>query len=262
MKSRYALMGSLLLAILATIGIRKILEGDRKQRQIQEQPTLVLVAAQDLVEGTLLKETDLAEDEIPSRFFDKSMVILKTRDTVVGKKLKVSLAKGSFLRFVDVEERQDAARLPVIPTGKRLFTISVDLQSGVGGHLAPGSVVDCIAVVRDAGAASPAAANTAPGRSGPEGTRAVTILEGVRVFTVGPLAIAPSGYAQERGNYSAATLIVTPAEAELLAFAQSQGRLILAERSALDALAAELSARGVTLSNFDALIQNRRREGR
>lgn len=261
MKSRYALLGAILLGILATIGIKKVLDKQGDRLREMQQPTAVLVAAENLSEGRILQEGDLVERQIPNIYFDKSMISPRGRTDVVGKKLRVPLAKGTFLRYVDVQEPQEARRVQVVPTGKRLYTVAVDLHSGVGGHLAAGAVVDVIAVVRESSA--PAGTSQPPGTVRPtEGSRAVTILQGVPVFTTGPTMVGATGYAVERGQYTAVTLVVSPPEAELLAYAASQGKLILAERSNLDSLPGELSDRGVGAGSFDGLVQELRKEGR
>ncbi len=262
MKSRYALLGAILLGILATIGIKRILDGQQSRLQELQQPTRILAAAENLSDGQVLREEDLAEREIPSAYFDKSMISPKGRADVIGKKLRVPLAKGTFLRYVDVVEPQETRRVQVIPTGKRLYTVPVDLHTGVGGHLAAGAVVDVIAIVREtapAGAA-PSSGGGAPGRA--EGSRAVTVLQGIPVFTVGPSMVGPSGYAVERTQYTAVTLIVTPPEAELLAYAGAQGKIVLAERSNLDVIPGALSPRGTGAATFDGLVQELRREGK
>ncbi len=263
MKSRYALLGAFLAGILAIIGIKRILDDQQSRLEQQQQPTRILAAAENLSDGQVLREQDLAEREIPNAYFDKSMITPKGRADVIGKKLRVPLAKGTFLRYVDVIEPQETRRVQVIPTGKRLYTVSVDLHTGVGGHLSAGAVVDVIAIVREAASGAAGAAPAAPGAPvRAEGSRAVTVLQGVPVFVVGPTMVGPSGYAVERSQYTAVTLVVTPAEAELLAYAGAQGKLVLAERSNLDVIPGEIPARGVGTANFDALIQDLRREGK
>lgn len=263
MKSRYALLGAILLGILATIGIKRILDGQQGRLQELQQPTRILAAAENLSDGQVLREGDLAEREIPNAYFDKSMISPKGRADVIGKKLRVPLAKGTFLRYVDVIEPQETRRVAVIPTGRRLYTVSVDLHTGVGGHLSAGAVVDVIAIVRETtpGTAAPQT-GAPPGGARAEGSRAVTLLQGVPVFTVGPTMVGPSGYAVERNQYTAVTLVVQPAEAELLAYAGAQGKLVLAERSNLDVVPGDLPARGVGSANFDGLVQDLRREGK
>lgn len=258
MKSRYALLGAILLGILATVGIKKVLDRQSDRLREMQQPTAVLVAAETLSEGRLLQEGDLVEREIPNVYFDKSMISPRGKADVVGKKLRVPLSKGTFIRYVDVQEPQESRRVQVVPTGKRLYTVAVDLHSGVGGHLAAGAVVDVIAVIRESSAP---AGTPPPGTVRPtEGSRAVTVLQAVPVFTTGPTMVGASGYALERAQYTAVTLIVSPPEAELLAYAASQGKLILAERSNLDSLPGELSDRGVGAGSFDGLVRELRKE--
>lgn len=254
MKSRYALLGSILLGILATVGLKRILDQQAAQVQEQHLPVRVLAASQNLEAGRILSDTDIIEIDIPSRFFQRAMVKPAARDAVlVGKRLRTPVEKGTFFRAIDVEDPQTAARLPAIPSGKRLITLQVDLYSGVGGHLGPGSAVDCIAILRRPAAEGDDAAVRAPGGR-KDLVRALTVLEGIRVFNVGPTGFPASSYGVERGQYTAVTLIVTPPEAELLAYTQAQGKVVLVERSSLDAVRGLLSVEGIDEKTFDAAV--------
>ena len=251
MKSRYALMVSVLLAILATVGLKKILDEQKKRVDEGHQPVEILVAARDLGEGTILKSKDFTISTMPRKYFRPQMAVPRDEDALVGKRLRCGISKELFLRTIDVEVPEAIKEAPRIATGRRLFTLQVDLFSGVGGHLRAGSYVDVLSILREP---EGAAAKGAPKGGSGRGERVLTILERVKVFAVGPVDYTKGGYARAGVLSTAVTVDVSPQEAELLAFAVSQGRLILLERSVIDPETGALPREGVTGANLDARI--------
>lgn len=110
-----------------------------------------------------------------------------------------------------------------IPVGKRAVTIRIQTLSAVGGLISPGDLVDIIAHL-DIPTEEPS-----PGK---DSFTTVTLFQAIQVLAVGP-------YSQQGVNLTeqhqaatiSLTLAVDPKQAELLAFAESRGRLQLVLRS-------------------------------
>ena len=121
---------------------------------------------------------------------------------------------------------QDAFSI-VMPPGKRALTIQVDMLSAVGGLISPGDFVDVIATLR-----IPEELNAEKAKT----KDVVTVLfQNLQVLAVGAL-FKPVGGAElyenrQKSRSVNVTLAVSPEEAGLLAFAESNGKLQLTLRS-------------------------------
>lgn len=118
----------------------------------------------------------------------------------------------------------------VLPPGKRAVTIQVDTLSAVGGLLSPGDFVDVIAALR-----VPEEINAEKAKT----KEVITVLfQNLQVLAVGAL-FKPSGgtelYENRQKSKSVnVTLAVSPEEAALLTFAETNGKLQLSLRSSAE----------------------------
>ncbi|HEY8618428.1 Flp pilus assembly protein CpaB [Phenylobacterium sp.] len=125
----------------------------------------------------------------------------------------------------------------VIRAGYRASTIRVDDATGVAGFVLPGDFVDVIV--------------TRPEKQGAEGEevmRSDTLLEGVRVLAVDQVS---SDRKNEPVVAKAATVEVTPDQAQKLALAGQVGTLALALRGSADPLASAGPAAARTMRTGD-----------
>ncbi len=118
----------------------------------------------------------------------------------------------------------------VLPPGKRAVTIHVDTLSAVGGLITPGDFVDVIASLR------------VPEEISGERAKAkevITVLfQSLQVLAVGTL-FTPAGGAElyenrQRSGSVNVTLAVSPDEAALMTFAETNGKLQLSLRSSTE----------------------------
>ena len=115
----------------------------------------------------------------------------------------------------------------VMPPGKRAVTIQVDTLSAVGGLISPGDFVDVIASLR-----VPEEINAEKAKT----KEVITVLfQNLQVLAVGAL-FKPAGgmelYENRQKSKSVnVTLAVSPEEAALLTFAETNGKLQLSLRS-------------------------------
>lgn len=118
----------------------------------------------------------------------------------------------------------------VMPPGKRALTIEVDMLSAVGGLITPGDFVDVIASLR-----IPEELNAEKAKT----KEVVTVLfQNLQVLAVGAL-FKPAGGAElyenrQKSRSLNVTLAVSPEEAGLLTFAESNGKLQLTLRSSAE----------------------------
>lgn len=180
----------------------------------------VLVAAQDIAPreritaAMFVKQTRPAEALEPGAISDPSQA--------VGSLALITIPSGSQLTASEIGTNV-AFALPVrLQPGMRAVSIPVDRVKDVSGLIQPGDRVDVIAIP--------------PGRSGGPPPKAVTIFRAVRVLAVGNAlenpSATPSPAEQEAGTV---TLEVTPGQADLLAWADSNSTLRLALRSPREA---------------------------
>ena len=113
------------------------------------------------------------------------------------------------------------------PPGKRALTISIESLAAVGGLVNPGDFVDVLAHLK-------VPENLEGAKS--ETTQVTTVLfQNIQVLAVGtnfkPLGNEPAYEMQQKSKTLNVTLAVTPEEAGLLTFAQSNGTLQLALRA-------------------------------
>jgi pilus assembly protein CpaB len=158
---------------------------------------------------------------------------------IVGQTTRYPLVENeqvTALKIGVTSDVEDQGLSSVLPAGMRAFSVKVSEETGVGGMILPGDLVDVIGILdRDT-----------------VGTdKAVTLVQGVEVLAVAQEAQEPippgadltatpeaSGTLGERPsdvkpNPSArtVTLAVTPEQAQLLALVQTQGDLALTLRS-------------------------------
>ncbi|AYC32615.1 Flp pilus assembly protein CpaB [Pseudomonas cavernae] len=138
-------------------------------------------------------------------------------EQVVGKIATFSMLRGDILRGARLAEHLGGSTLAsLIEPSKRAVSVRVDDVVGVGGFLLPGNRVDVLATKQ------------AGGNSNAE---AETILEDLRVLAVDQTASTDK---TQPVVVRAVTLEMSPAEAEVLVKAMSEGRLQLALRNPLD----------------------------
>jgi len=168
----------------------------------------VVVAAKDIGLGQIITDSDvedgqLAADTAPSNSFrDPSIVIGRVAATPV---MKGQAVLDSLL----APKGSGSGLQAVIPNGMRAVTINVTEVSGVAGYVTAGCHVDIVQSLR----------------SGPNGLpQARCIVQNITVAAVGP-----SHTTDSNDLANSVTLLVTPAQAETIELASTNGvpRLVL-----------------------------------
>lgn len=189
----------------------------------------VLVAAQPLQSGTLIKEGDLREREIAAADLPEGAIAVTqdSRAEIVGAMLRRYLDAGAPVIRGDVLRPRDRGFLAaVLAPGTRAVSIGVDAKTGASGLISPGDLVDIILTQEFQ------RGDTAIGRR----VVAETVLTSIRVIAVdqqiaqgAPAATPENGIGAHRVA-STVTLQVTPEQSERVAVAERLGRLVLTVR--------------------------------
>ena len=198
--------------------------------EAQIQTVRVLVAAQPLQTGVLLKDSDLREREVPADQVPEGAIVVgpDAMAEVRGAMLRRYLDTGSPLIRGEVLRPRDRGFLAaVLNPGARAVSIAVDARSGASGLISPGDIVDVILTQEFQRGDTPA------------GRRVVaeTVLSAIRVIAVdqqiaqGAMspAVEPGGNANRVAR--TVTLQVTSEQSERIAVAERLGQLRLAVRS-------------------------------
>ena len=132
----------------------------------------------------------------------------------------------------------------VIPEGYRAMTVKVDDVVGVSGFIMPGSFVDVVAVI-----------TPATSQNGSADPISKIVLQSIKVLASGAKIDSPENQ-REPTSVNAVTLQVTPAQAEKLVLATSQGKLQLVMRNYGDQESAQTNgANRTTLLSGETLIR-------
>ncbi len=194
----------------------------------------VVVAQKVLPAGHKLTAQDLAVQRwpvanLPQGRFGKIQAPL-------GRVLKGPMFKGEVVLVSKLAPKGAASGLSaVVPRGYRAMTVRVNEVIGVGGFVQPGDRVDVLATI-----------DQGPFREDPVSH---CVLEDITVLTVGERIQRESkGGRAKQHKVKVVTLQLKPAQAETLALASSEGRVVLSLRNQVDRQGG--GSRGVSLTEL------------
>jgi len=175
---------------------------------------MVVVAAKPIPVGTVLAATDVQSipwpvDRTPTGAFDAV-------PQVAGRTAIVPLAQGEPVLASRLASTEKGSGGSGVPAGMRAVSVHVSDSNGVLAQLGPGQKVDVQVLITR--------------KSTTSGPELRTILEGVPVLSVNPQPEVSS----QGSNLPAVTLLTNPADADILALADSGARVRLALRNPLD----------------------------
>ena len=177
----------------------------------------VAVAARDLPLGTQLKAEDVKMIDWPGDAVPLGFV--SSADLVVGRGLITPVRANEVLLEGKLAAKGAGAGLAItIPEGMRAVSVRVDDVIGVAGFVLPGTRVDVML--------------TLPPKLDRKETVTQMILQNMPVLAAGQ--IVQQDAQGKPMTVSVLTLMVTPAEAELLVLAANEGKIQLALRNTLD----------------------------
>ncbi len=201
---------------------------EAKKRVLLTQKNLatVVVAKQDILAGTALKESMLAEETVNRAIIQPRAAI--SIDRVVDKIAIVPISKGEqvLLNKVTISGQEGSLSMKE-PSGKRAISVSLDNISSGGGMLRPGDHVDVVGMV-------PIPAVNAEGKQVNQ-LATMPLFQDVLILAVGQeFTSISSARKEERLASPVITLALSPQEANLIFFVQQQAKLRLIYRSPVD----------------------------
>lgn len=225
-KSGFALVMAGVLAALAYVGMRKMYQEREQGYKAKYEPMKVIVAKNPLQPGDKLQDSSIDTIEIPRPALRPFMITNDNRNQYLYRPIIRRIERGHpiFTDDIGIEgERSDATR---IESGYRMVSISVDDVSGVSGLVQKGDRVDILMTL-----------SLNQGQGGPSQKGDITrmLLTNVLVQETGGSGGRRRRLEETSREYSTITLVVTPREAEILAFAQAKGRIMLLLRAPGDA---------------------------
>lgn len=212
---------------------------EEAQKSIRLNQVPVLVAKNDIPAGMAITSDNLEVGIIPSQFVQPQAAT--SLDRIAGLVTIASIAKGEQITMRKLSASEEEAfgsagqsLAMSTPAGKRAISVSVDEISSVSGMIRPGDHVDVIAILRSQKASDDAK----------QQSQVVPLFQNILVLAVGQEIQAAQGMlrtqaAQARkssgsSSKSLMTLALSPQEANLIAFAQEQGKIKLILRSPTD----------------------------
>ena len=234
LKGKVPLVIGIVLGLFA--GLLSMFALKAKEREIKRGWNLreIIVAAQDITEGTTLEVDMLAKRSVPELFVTKSTIREKDLDRIIGQTVVVNLKEGDPLMWFHFQESHGFEKLSsIVQKRGRAITVRVNQESAVGNWIRPNDHVDILGAFRD-----PSSNNTIVS----------TLLQNILVLATGRITPASNInlIPENERNYGNVTLLVLPEEAEIILLAQEMGTLYLTLRNP-DDLSQQAERKRITL---------------
>ena len=179
------------------------------ERRHRTDQVVRVVAARDLVRGTVISIEDLAKSEFPTDWVNADSIALEDLYVLPGKQLTVDLKAGQLLMNVHLTERAQPALAHRLSPDKRAVTIPVDLMSSMSGLLKPGDRIDLFVSFEYKGQRT-----------------TVTLLQGIEVLATGQQTRgAAERSTSVDADFSTVTLATSHADAAKLIAARQGGTI-------------------------------------
>ena len=190
----------------------------KQMHPAQPVTTTIIVAAQDLQVGTLIKEADLTTAQWVGA---PPKGALLNKEAAVGRGVVSELYQGEPIFDSRLAAPGSGGGLAAtIRPGMRACAVRVDDVVGVAGFVTPGMRVDVLV------------SGTGPGAAPAEGPKVKTLLQNIEVLSAGTnIQKDNEGKAVQ---VQVVNLLVTPQQAELLSLASNQTKIQLVLRNPLD----------------------------
>lgn len=228
MRTKLALFVAIVLGLVAGLGLYNFARRQKEAVEKKQRPTYVVAAKKFIERGKPIKPDMLTRVEIPEKAVTSEHILATPSETakLFSQPLNQRVERGQLIQrhFLRTQARQLDDGLA---EKERALTVAVDNVTGVGGNVRPMSRVDIFGTFTFRGAQKGSSADT----------QTILLLSDVKVVAVdnrthrGVSPYSPLGRAGRTG-YSTVTLNVTPQEAQVLIFAQSQGVVTLVLRGA------------------------------
>ena len=215
----HTLLVLLIALVMAGIASYAVYRGIQRipVREVEVASDPVVVAAKALPVGALVGPNDVRVVAWPRR--NPVAGSFPTPDAVVGRGLLAPVLENEPITTAKLAAKEAGAGLaPTIPLGMRAISVKVDEVVGVAGFVVPGAHVDVLATVAV--------------RNEDSTTRAV--VSNLTVLAAGTRVDQQDAQQGKAIPTTVVTLLSTPEDAERIALASTDGKLILVLRNPLD----------------------------
>jgi pilus assembly protein CpaB len=201
-------------AVIA-IGVAALLfDGTTKRVRLGWDLTPVIVAAQDMPEGTVVTTDMISERAVPEQFITSSVVRPDSVQYLVNQKILVPAQAGDPLLWTQFEASRANERLSSkVTKHARAYDLLTGRLIAVGGWVQPNDRIDIIAEVRP--------------NVDKSSKLAITLLQDVTVLSTGKITVSSPSVNGKIGDrdYVDVSLLLLPEEAEIIALANELGEL-------------------------------------
>jgi pilus assembly protein CpaB len=222
------LIVALILGGIAAKMVFNFVQKRQNGSQTELKQPQVVVAKHGVDAGAVLTEDDLTMGPVsPDAAMDN---LFTTTQQLAGRVTVVPIVQGQVITATLLAPRGVGPGLQaVVPIGMRAVTFEINEMTGVAGYLIPGCHVDVVQTLKDEKTGLPVAH---------------TLAQNVKVTAVGMRHNPQDG----DGGGRSVTLLVTPAQAELLELASSIGRPRFALRGGNDL--SMVDTKGITFAEL------------
>lgn len=140
MKSRAALLLSVLLGIIAVVMLLTWARGREAELLQLSEMKDVLVASKDILPNTIIDEQLVIRKQVPATYVQPRAIAVL--EEVKGRVTMVPIPTGAQILGTYLEDSGRTALAYDVPRGRRAITIAVNDVTGVGGLVRPGNFVD------------------------------------------------------------------------------------------------------------------------
>jgi pilus assembly protein CpaB len=225
MRNQIALVVAVVLAILAVIAVRTHLESVKEETKAGSERMGVVVAKRDIEKDEPLTLDIVERGEVsPEAFEGIDLIEWSAVENYINMyRLQRKIPKGTFVTKGMLLRSGPTSLASELSESERAITLAVDQVSGVSGYINRGDHVDIYATF------------TVPGPKTGErraDVKTYMLLSNVRVLRTGLKTnpIRTRRFASKETAYTTVTVRVREEAAHILAFSQSQGRLMLSLR--------------------------------
>jgi pilus assembly protein CpaB len=202
-------------ALLVSAGFYRMARNGGQQRASRNEKAVV-VATQALDMGAVIKPESVKVVRMPEELFPKGG-FSRLEDVVERPVISPVLPDEPIVEARLAIRGSGGGVAPLIPPGMRAISVRVNEVVGVAGFVLPGMRVDVLVTGRP------------PGH---DDTITTTVLQNITVLSVGQTLQADSK--SQSIKAPVVTLLVTPAQAEVLTLADTQGHIQLVLRNSTD----------------------------
>jgi pilus assembly protein CpaB len=217
---RLLVIGVVALGVAALLTVFTYRSFAKKVAGARPNTTTVVVASKDLPVGAMISDGDVQTAALPTQYLPQNFV--SDVGKVVGRGVIAPMVKNEIVLDSKLAAAKAGAGLPaMIPPDMRAVSVQVNDVTAVAGFVVPGTRVDVLLT-------------GSPSRAGAAGTDVMTatVLENVEVLAAGQ-KIEPNSEGKP-DKVPVITLLVSPADAQKLTLASSEGHIQLALRNPLD----------------------------